>query len=651
MKYRLPKKSQWRQFLKILTKEEKISFFIFSGLFLISLIFLSINFYFKITKISPDYGGEYSEGLVGYPRFINPIYAPISDVDRDLTEIIFSGLMKYGSDGKIQPDLVKEYKILDGEKIYEFYLKDKLFWQDGQSLTADDVIFTIETIQNPDIKSPLRPNWLGVEVEKISDNAIRFKLKDESSVFLEIATVKIIPKHIWEKVSPENFALSQINLDPIGSGPYKLKNLSQDKDGKITSLDLVRNSKYYGRKPYLTKITLRFFDSEEKLVQAFASGAIKGFYLSPTENLPPNGIIHSFSLPRYFAVFFNQKNSKILTEKDIRLALNYGTNKNEILDKILLGYGKIVDSPILPDIYGLKEPEKIYQFDPALAKELLEKAGFQDTDGDGFREKIVKKELSFQFKSNLFWGSQGAEVTELQKCLARDSEIYPEREISGYFGEKTKLAVIKFQEKYSEEILKPAGLESGNGEVKDITKTKLNEVCFGKPEEELPLKISLSTVEQPLLVQTAEILKNQWNQLGIEVEIKNLDITTLTRDILRKRDFEALLFGEVLGLIPDPYPFWDSSQKGELGLNLANWENKKADKLLEENRKSLDSAKLEEFQNLLIEDAPTVFLYNPDYLCFISKEIKGVNERVIADPSKRFSNISDWHINTKRVLK
>ena len=112
-----------------------------------------------------------------------------------------------------------------------FYLKKNLFWSDGKPLTADDVIFTIKSIQNPSLKSPIRPNWLGVKVKKISDLSVSFELENSSAVFLENATLKILPKHIWEEVSAQNFPLSIYNLKPVGSGPYKLKELSQDKKG------------------------------------------------------------------------------------------------------------------------------------------------------------------------------------------------------------------------------------------------------------------------------------------------------------------------------------------------------------------------------------------------------------------------------------
>ena len=658
---KLPSRNQWRQFFKVLTKKEGIIFFIFLFLFFSSFFYLSINFYFKNTEIIPAEGGTYIEGMVGSPRYINPIYAEAFDVDRDLVEIIFSGLMKYGPEGQIIPDLAKEYKILEDGEVYEFYLKENVFWSDGEPLTANDIVFTIKIIQNPDFKSPLRVNWLGVEVEKISDQDLRFKLKNPSAVFLENCTVKIIPEHIWKDISPQNFSLTTYNLKPIGSGPYKLKNLSQDEQGNVKSVDLEKNPKYFGKTPNISQISFYFFDSEEQLIAAANSGKIKGLSVKPSKDqLFKNTEFQQYllSLPRYFAVFFNLSppagGSKVLSEKKVRQALNYGTDKEGILKEVLGNRGKIVDSPILPEIYGFEKPSEIYEFNPEEAKLQLVNAGFLE-DKNGKRVKIIEKEPVFQFKSNLTAGSQSNEVKELQKCLAKDPEVYPEGKVTGYFGSKTKAAVIKFQEKYRADILVPAGLEKGTGDVKKLTRAKLNEVCFESPEETIPLKFSLTTANQPILIEVASLLQSQWKNLGVEVEIKTFDTSTLEREIIKPRSYEALLFGEVLGAIPDLFPFWSSLQKKDPGLNLAMYENKKCDKLLEEVRQSLDEEvrkeKLEEFQELLIEDAPALFLYNPDYLYSVSKEIKGIDVKIITTPSKRFVGIEDWYIKTKRAWR
>jgi ABC-type transport system substrate-binding protein len=652
----LPSKSQWRQFFKVLNKGEKFLFFLFFFLALGSLIFLLINFYFANTEIRPAQGGSFVEGVVGFPQYLNPIYSSLNPIDQDLTELLFSGLMKYNKRGEIVPDLA-DCQTKEEGKVYECYLKENLFWSDGQKLTAEDVIFTVKIIQDPAYQSPLRVNWLGVEIEKISDLAVRFKLKNPYPPFLEYLTLKILPKHIWQEIPAQSFTLSEYNLNPIGSGPYQIKEKRKDESGKIISLILNPNPYYFGKKPKLTQINFKFFEEEKDLILAYQTKEIQGFSLLNPQNYQLLNEIcchFEFFLPRYFAIFFNPERSKVLAEKEVREALNYGTDKKEILDKILKNQGKIVDSPILPEIYGFSQPEKIYQFDLEKAKEILDGAGFKENE-TGERIKTIKKELVFQFKSDLKIGSRGKEVEELQKCLAKDPEIYPTGEITGFFGNSTKEAVVKFQEKYKKEILESWGFEKGTGIVSKTTRDKLNEICFEKPIETLPLSFDLATVDQPFLVEMANLLKEQWGALGVKVNIQTFDRQTLEREVIKPRNYDALLFGQVLGLISDPYSFWHSLQKVDPGLNLALYQNKEVDKLLEEGRETQDWSErkkiYEEFQNLLIDDSPAIFLLNPNYIYFLSPEIKGVKEGLIAEPSKRFSGIEEWYIKTRRVWK
>jgi ABC-type transport system substrate-binding protein len=640
-----------KKFLDSLNRLEKTLFFVFVFLFFSSFSFLLTNFYFNFTKIQPKEGGKLVLGEVGFPTFLNPIYSISSDVDDSIVELLFSGLMKYQG-GEIVPDLIENYQILEDGKVFLFNLKNNIFWSDGKEISSDDVIFTLKTIQNPEVKSPLRTIWLGVEVEKISEKSFKFKLKNPSAIFLENCTLKIIPKHIWEKIPPSNFPLSYYNLEPVTSGPFRIKKIYRAKDGKIIALDLVKDERYFGKKPFLNEISFLFFENENELILAAKNKKIDGFPLTKSENIIGFRKIN-FKMPRYFAVFFNLE-KRLFSEKEVREALNLSTDKEEIFKKVILGQGEIVQSPILPEIYGFKRNEKKFLFDLEKANEILKNSGFEDLDGDGIKEKIVVKTPSFQFKSDLKVGSQGKEVEELQKCLAKDPEIY-QGEITGYFGPKTKEAVIKFQEKYKKDILEPFGLETGNGIVKEKTREKLNELCFERKEEKITLNFSLTTADQPTLVETAEILKEQWKKIGVEVEIKKIGIGELKREIIPKKDYDALLFGEVLGKVPDPFPFWHSSQKGENGLNLSNYENKDVDKLLEESRESLDETKrkedLEKFQEILIEDSPAVFLYNPDYLYFVSNKIKGVKEDLIFTPSKKFDDILNWYIKEKRIIK
>lgn len=168
------------------------------------------------------------------------------------------------------------------------------------------------------------------------------------------------------------------------------------------------------------------------------------------------------------------------------------------------------------------------------------------------------------------------------------------------------------------------------------------------------LTIKLATTDWPEYIKTAQILQEQWRHLGVDVQLEHLGAGTIQQTVVQPRDFEALLFGEILPADPDPYPFWHSTQTRSPGLNLASFKNQEVDKLLEEARKTSDQVKrtelYKEFQNKILELNPAIILYQPYYL-FVTNQVYGVDAIYAALPSGRFNNIEQWHVRTKRVWK
>lgn len=663
---RFPTLSQWKQLFKILKGSERKFFLLLVFIALASATYLGANLYIKNTKLAPAHKGVYIEGVVGQPRFINPIYGETNDIDRTLIGLIYSGLLTYDKDGKLINDLAESYQVSTDGRTYTFVLKDKIYWQDGIPLTSDDVIYTIKTIQNSDYKSPLRANWIDVDVQKLSDKSFTLSLGTPYNSFLENATVKIIPQHIWKNVLPENFALSSYNLQPIGSGFYSLSKIEQTNTGFIKSLDLSANSKYYGKQPYIWNLSFQFFLNKEELVRAANQKTIDGFSLSALDNneaLAEKSIkqgwatnekfsVYSFAVPRYFAVFFNTQKAKILSDGDITKALNYSVNKQDLVQKIK-DFSKeqisVVNSPILPEYFGYQEPSKNYDFNIETANALLDKSGYKDS-GNGQRTKANNKKPAFQFKSYLSAKSQGSEVIELQACLSRLDIGLKELlagETNGKYGKGTEDAVTAFQKKYLPDT-------NATGEVGPGTRKKLNELCLAPQDNTLPLKFSLITINQSELIQVANLLKDYWQKVGVTAEIKAVDISEL-KNIIKNRDYDALLYGQALGGLPDLYPFWHSSQVNDPGLNLSAYQNKNADQLLKEAREAQDeqtkTEKYQKLQDTIINDAPALFLYNPQYIYWVSEKVKGIDTTKIIDPAKRFSNIQNWYIQTRRVWK
>lgn len=532
---------------------------------------IGVRFYYANTQIAPAQGGAHVESALGIPRFINPALSQISDVDRDITKIVYAGLMKYNKDGKLLEDLAESYKI-ENNTLYTFKIRENIFWHDGELLTAEDVVFTIKLIQDPKYASPIRLNWQGVEIEKIDDFTVVFKLTSPYSPFLENMTQGILPKHIWGNIAPKSFPLAEANLQPIGAGPYKFEKFQKDNTGNIKSYTLKINDKYYGAAPHIERIVFKFFDSEDEALPALKNQEVGAMsfvsgYNSVQAEIGGNIRLYTFNLPRYFAVFLNQSKSKALAEKPVREALTLATNREEIIALAAGGNGKPSFGPIVRELLGYNpQIEEKYQFNLDEAKKILTNNKWLDTDGDGV----------------------------LQKTLPQD-------------------------------------------------------------KEPTPLEINLVTVEWPELEKVMRTLKDQWEKIGARVIINAYTLGELQQEYIRPREYEALIFGQVVGIDPDPFSFWHSSQKKDPGLNLALYDNKTADKLLEEARQTLDSqARAEKyvlFQNAMINDIPAIFLYSPTYLYPVNKTIKGIKEGKIADPSLRFSDITDWYIDTKRVWK
>ncbi len=553
-----------------MSKKEKhlvVLFFLLAFLFGATSIW---NIYIVKTEQIPAYGKRYTEALVGGPQFINPLLITSNDVDRDASELIYSGLMDYDANGNLVLDLASSYEISEDGKEYTFYLRKDVLWHDGKKFTADDVVFTINSILNPAYPSPLRSSWQGIRVEKIDDYTVKFVLKNPYAPFLEKTTIGIIPKHIWETTEPKNIILSPINLQPVGTGPFEIKKAIKNKDGQITALFFKANDKYYKKRPYLDEIAFYFYNDQEQAINAYQKGEVMGIsFISPknkylVEDKDTN--IYKISIPKYFSVFFNQNQSVILSDKKVREALSYATDKKYILESIFGNEAKVVDSPILPTMKEYNDNIKKYEYSLKKAEEILEEAGWKDQNKDGIREKSLSK---------------------------------------------------------------------------------------GKDPVNLEITIATSDVSD--LAKTAEIIKSQWEKVGVKVNIENYDIDELRQNIIKSRKYDALIFGEVLSLNPDPFAFWHSSQKKDPGLNLSLYSNKDVDKLLEEARQEMDeqkrTEKLKEFQKELTDDIPAIFLFSPTYLYPVNEKVKGISINNAVLPSKRFVNVQDWYIKTQRVPK
>ncbi len=400
---------------------EKIVFTILFAAFSISALFL-VKMTTEVFLIEiPARGGNLTEGVVGSVGMINPLLA-ISDADRDLTSIIYSGLLRAAPDGTLIGDLAKSWNVSEDGLTYTFTLKDDIFFHDNTSVTADDILFTIQKAQDPSLKSPKRANWEGVKVEKISDSEIKFVLKQPYSSFLENITLGVLPKHLWKDIDPEQFSFSQYNVAPVGAGPFEVSSVKKNTGGLPNVYELKSFKKYALGRPLLNKLTFKFFNNEEALLTAFHKGEIESMSaIAPetAELLKKQGRrVEQTPLPRIFALFFNQNQAPIFANLEVRKALAMAVDRTKIVGEVLGGYGTEIFGPlppgVLPETSALDN--SVATDTIALAESLLSKNGWKKNDTGIFEKKSKKEILTLKFTITTSGASELKQTAEILKA-------------------------------------------------------------------------------------------------------------------------------------------------------------------------------------------------------------------------------------------
>jgi len=346
----------------------------------ILLTYLAINY---TTVLRPGRGGTYVEGIVGSPHHLNPLLSGYNDADCDICALVFSGLTRLDGHGEAQPDLARRWDIAPDGLSYTFYLRSNAHWHDGTPLTADDVIFTIRLLQDPDFPGP--PDlgsavWQTVTVERIDRRTVRFTLPEPYAPFLDYTTVGILPVHLLGGIRAADLPSAEFNLSPVGSGPFQLEEIEVEA-GAITAILLKQFPHYYGGRPYLDRVQFRFYPSSQNVLNAYEAGEIEGIAEITAADLPraralPSLNLFSAQIPEYGIVFLNLGRSDLpfFQEQEVRQALLYALDRQQIIDAVLEGQALVAHSPLIPGTWAYKDDIPHYEHDPDTANALLDEA-------------------------------------------------------------------------------------------------------------------------------------------------------------------------------------------------------------------------------------------------------------------------------------
>lgn len=372
--------------LAALSAGDRLLFYVLAGILAFSVLLGLYAIERSLLVTVPAYGGTLVEGEVGSPRFINPLLA-ISDADRDLGALAYAGLMGLAGDGSLTPVLAESYTESPDGKTYTFTIRDSAKFSDGTPVTAADVVFTVQKAQDPGLKSPEYADWSGISVVAVDPKTVRFTLSKPYAPFLELTTLGILPAHLWQGLSDEEFPFSTLETAPIGAGPFVVGKASRDASGLITSLSLSENPQYALGHPYLDGIRLNYYATTEDLSRALASGEIGSAYGIPGST--------TLTIPyaRVFSVFFNKNGNAAYARPEVMKALSFAIDRQSIVGDVLGGYASPVAGPVPPGNAIRQAPVPSSENPVAAAANVLENNGWK-YDPDARVWKNVGAKLS-----------------------------------------------------------------------------------------------------------------------------------------------------------------------------------------------------------------------------------------------------------------
>lgn len=336
---------------------------------------------------APNTGGTFVEGVVGTPQFINPLLCE-ADADRDLCSLIFAGLTRFDDNGEVVPDIASTWNISENGLTYTFKLRQDVKWEDGTPVTADDVIFTTQLLQDKDFpgRADIGALWRTVQAQKVDPYTVQFTLRQPFAPFIDITTVGLLPQHILTGTPAADLRGLPFNLQPHGNAAWRVADTSSVSN-RVASVSLEPSPNYTGPRAKISRIVFRYYSNSQALLEAFRNGDVDSMAnLSPSDQQKAEAMddvtAYSARISRYVGLFINLRKdstSIALTDKNVRQALMFALDRQRVISDALGGRGMVAAAPFAPDTWAFDPNGRQYAFDPDRAKQLLRNAGFELT--------------------------------------------------------------------------------------------------------------------------------------------------------------------------------------------------------------------------------------------------------------------------------
>ncbi|MBI1362939.1 MAG: peptide-binding protein [Proteobacteria bacterium] len=506
---------------------------------------------------TPAFGATFVQASIGEASNLIPWLAT-DTASHDVSGMIYPSLLKYDKDLNLAPYLAESWEVSPDGLSLTFHLRKNAVWEDGQPVTAADVMASYQTIIAPSTQTPYAEKYKLVTHADTPD-AYTFRVTYAAPFAPALASwaeLSILPKHKLD-ACPDLMACD-LKRQPLGTGPYKLLSWQSGKE-----IELTARHDHFEHRPYIERVRTRLITDLDAQFLELKTGRIDSMGLKPVQYAK---LTDSDAFTRRYAKYnylgnnyvylgFNLNNS-LFTDKRVRQALSFATPRDALVKGVLLGYGIASAGPFKPGTWAADDTLKPYPYDVDKANQLLSAAGWIDTDGDGIRDKD---------------------------------------------GNPFSFTVVTNQ---------------GNDQ----------------------------------RIKTAEIMQFTFRQVGVDMHIRVQEWATFIENTINKRQFDAFILGWQLTPEPDPYDIWHSSKTGPREFNIINYKNADVDRLIEAARNTFDQTERKkyyaQFQQILYDEQPYLFLYTPLTLTALHKRFKGV----VPAPAGLMYNFIDWYVPAEQQI-
>jgi len=374
---------------------------------------------------SPRTGGVYTEALTGQFMRLNPFLDIYNPPDRAVDQLIFSGLIKFDSRGIPQSDLAESWGVSRDGTVYNFSLRQDIYWHDGEVFNSGDVLFTVGLMQSQHALIPddLRNFWAEIDVVALSESQMQFLLPEPFAPFLDYLTFGILPEHILQGLAMEEIIDHPFNLSPIGTGPFRFQRLLVEND-TIIGVVLEAFEAYYLDRPYLDEIIFRYYPTSEDALAAYRQGEVEGIgevreSILNDVLVEPGLSIYTAREPMLTMVYLNLDNPEVnfLQDPDFRRAMMLSINRNTIIERVFNGQAVPANGPIMPGTWAYYNDLEKISFSLIEAKTFFESTGVTYNEENDIYQTSEGLELSVRLLH-----PSTPQHTEIAQLIQRDWE-------------------------------------------------------------------------------------------------------------------------------------------------------------------------------------------------------------------------------------